>query len=992
MNNNNFPLQEISIKELYMPANECIYEIPIYQRNYAWGYDEIATLIQDVYDKFKMNQDATYFIGTLVSYKKAENVYEIIDGQQRLTTIRIILGFLYSLNNENEILQPILQPLNSRLTFRAREKSDEALKNIPSNTKEHKLKRNSITSIDDGYKFAKAKFEELSEKHFEGYAVSDFVDFVKFFLNKVHIIHYQVPADIDLNHYFEIMNSRGEQLEKHEIVKAMIIAIFSENSAYRQIVNKIWNACSQMKWYVQNVLNVYKINEIDNDAVPKKKSSFAIKIFGDDFNSYTASFFEESEKSELDKLFKNIVIDDLDENKDKLTLDNIIDDDKIKLTESSASSDDFEELSQPTIQPIIDFPNLLLVVLKITKFQEMGEMGDPNVILDDKELLNEFKVYLNDHETNRKRAEKFIINLLKARYFLDNFIVHRNPSDGTDDDNPWSLEKSQRTERRSNKGKIITEVSAVNLCGDSAVQNDLLKLLSMFEVTYSSRQRKNYLFYCLYYLIQNWQWKRPEDTVNQQETAFKKYLRFVNNLATFYFDRFYLDIDKFTYEKNKKDGSIDSSKNYPKNSIDDYVLPEIASLFNEDISTTHSGDDFTTIYGDGQKTASNSSECRLIPLFIFNYLDYKIWKLYCQKARGFDNKNAFYELIGCPDPSSLQGDSRFKNFNDKFNNFNFSNSRKSLEHYLPQTNINNKEYEHYEIVINCLGNYGMIGSRANSSGSNWDPKTKISHYLDKSQKIDPVSVSSLKFLIMMSICDKDEWGELQIQKHQEKMLNILFPGDNEQCLHPNNISLQPQPKCNLKSLRFDKMKDIFSRIKGHLSNRFNASDIKDFDFDGIDKTAQFYFPLKFILKRSGDIVLSLCFEISIEPDDRGFYYGIAIDFLSDTSSDKTIDKGVAGIIQKRKKDIKEIFEDQLWKDYVDDIPKHHVWVWWKRLPSKSEEPDFIKCDNNYKKLFDPQYYEKILSEIFSEVDSNFESIKSRGMPNDLSDVEPERKK
>ena len=982
MNNNNFPLQEISIKELYMPANECIYEIPIYQRNYAWGYDEIATLIQDVYDKFKMNQDATYFIGTLVSYKKAENVYEIIDGQQRLTTIRIILGFLYSLNNENEILQPILQPLNSRLTFRAREKSDEALKNIPSNTKEHKLKRNSITSIDDGYKFAKAKFEELNAKHFDGYAVSDFV---KFFLNKVHIIHYQVPADIDLNHYFEIMNSRGEQLEKHEIVKAMIIAIFSENSAYRQIVNKIWNACSQMKWYVQNVLNVYKINEVDNDADSKKKSSFAIKIFGDDFNSYTASFFEESEKSELDKLFKNIVIDDLDENKDKLTLDNIIDDDKIKLTESSASSDDFEELSQPTIQPIIDFPNLLLVVLKITKFQEMGEMGDPNVILDDKELLNEFKVYLNDHETNRKRAEKFIINLLKARYFLDNFIVHRNPSDGTDDDNPWSLEKSQRTERRSNKGKIITEVSAVNLCGDSAVQNDLLKLLSMFEVTYSSRQRKNYLFYCLYYLIQNWQWKRPEDTVNQQETAFKKYLRFVNNLATFYFDRFYLDIDKFTYEKNKKDGSIDSSKNYPKNSIiDDYVLPEIASLFNGDISTTHSRDDFTTIYGDGQKTASNSSECRLIPLFIFNYLDYKIWKLYCQKARGFDNKNAFYELIGCPDPSSLQGDSRFKNFNDKFNNFNFSNSRKSLEHYLPQTNINNKEYEHYEIVINCLGNYGMIGSRANSSGSNWDPKTKISHYLDKSQKIDPVSVSSLKFLIMMSICDKSGWDEPQIRDHQKKMLNILFPKDNEQCHYPNNISLQSEHKDNYKSLRYDKIKDIFSRIKDHLNGQFNASDIKDFDFECEDRK---YPQLKFNLRTYDDIVLSLCFEAACKRDESAyFYYGIVVEFVSDYSSDNYSYEAVTNKIQKRKKDIQNIYENKSWKKYVSAIPKGHTWVWWKRLPSKSNELNF-NILNNYKKLFESSYYETILSEIFSEVDTNLEFIMDNGIPNDLSEVE-----
>ena len=86
--------------------------------------------------------------------------------------------------------------------------------------------------------------------------------------------------------------------------------------------------------------------------------------------------------------------------------------------------------------------------------------------------------------------------------------------------------------------------------------------------------------------------------------------------------------------------------------------------------------------------------------------------------------------------------------------------------------------------------------------------------------------------------------------------------------------------------------------------------------------------MKFILKRSGDIVLNLCFEISIKPDDPGFYYGIVIDFLSDNSSDKTIDEGVAEIIQERKKDIKKIFEEQLWKDYVDDIPKRHVWVWW----------------------------------------------------------------
>ena len=54
------------------------------------------------------------------------------------------------------------------------------------------------------------------------------MDIYKNYQNKVHIIHYQVPKDIDLNHYFEIMNSRGEQLEKHEIEKARLMSVLKK--------------------------------------------------------------------------------------------------------------------------------------------------------------------------------------------------------------------------------------------------------------------------------------------------------------------------------------------------------------------------------------------------------------------------------------------------------------------------------------------------------------------------------------------------------------------------------------------------------------------------------------------------------------------------------------------------------------------------------------------------------------------------------------------
>lgn len=79
----------------------------------------------------------------------------------------------------------------------------------------------------------------------------------------------------------------------------------------------------------------------------------------------------------------------------------------------------------------------------------------------------------------------------------------------------------------------------------------------------------------------------------------------------------------------------------------------------------------------------------------------------------------------------------------------------------------------------------MIGSEANSSGSNWSPKAKLHHYLDSSGKIKQVSVASIKFMIMMQKCgdnlDKgQEWSFKDIKEHQNKMLEILLPTASNQ--------------------------------------------------------------------------------------------------------------------------------------------------------------------------------------------------------------------
>ena len=189
------PLEERSIYQIYLESEEAKkYVIPVYQRNYAWEEDEITALIKDVYDSCRKNANAPYYIGTLVTYKRGDNEYEVIDGQQRLTTIYIILNALG------------IKDFRNKLTYGARKVSAatiDNLKNYP------QLGEEVDEGIRNGYKFAEKAIDTIvgkSERH----------SFELYFLHLVHIIHYSVPKDVDLNHYFEVMNSRGEQLEARD--------------------------------------------------------------------------------------------------------------------------------------------------------------------------------------------------------------------------------------------------------------------------------------------------------------------------------------------------------------------------------------------------------------------------------------------------------------------------------------------------------------------------------------------------------------------------------------------------------------------------------------------------------------------------------------------------------------------------------------------------------------------------------------------------------
>ena len=668
-------LEECSINDIYFSNRgaSVLYKIPIYQRNYAWEREEINALIKDVYDSL---EKSVYYIGTLVTYKRDENIFEVIDGQQRLTTIYIILKALG------------IETIPNTLTYSARKVSASTIEKMP------KFGEEKDEGISNGFYYAVDALNEIV-----GDKKTDIDAFKNFFLNKVHIIHYRVPKDVDLNHYFEVMNSRGEQLEKHEIVKAKLSEQLIGDEVAMEKFSRIWEACSDMSFYIQQKL-------------PEMTSVFGNTM--DDFVINSFDVFPSSNVALSSSLGMKTISELLNSPIKKTGKDDAVD-----------NNDHF--------LPIIDFPNFLLIVLKITRLKSEDDFDTLSFTLDDKELIKEFeKVNLTP-----EFVKNFAYNLLLAKYYLDNYVIHHVNGVDITFENPWKLQCYYKKDKKAAYLKDLYE-------GNKAQQNEVIQLLSMFEVAFTPKQRKNYLFYCLFHLFNDWD--------------LNNYVEFLRNLADKYFFDVYLDASKL------------NEMNQPKpNSFDETILE--GDELNVELEAVDR--DFNSIYPLGS--------CN-IPLYVFNYMDYKIWKKYAEELRGNKAKKGsrsridFFNALGCSDFEL-----------DVFNNFYFSRTRKSLEHYYPQAKAGD-DMPISSQEINCFGNFAMIGSDANSSGSNWNPIDKKNRYLDT--KSNQVSVASLKFRIMLQICQdnydagiKDdnlkrpfglEWNVDDMVRHQQKMLDIII--------------------------------------------------------------------------------------------------------------------------------------------------------------------------------------------------------------------------
>ncbi|WP_028303182.1 DUF262 domain-containing protein [Oceanospirillum maris] len=235
---------ELALHKLF--SSDYSFEIPDYQRPYSWEEDQANQLFDDLFDAYNSKEDE-YFLGSIVVIKK-ENIAksEVIDGQQRLTTLTILLAELRnSLSADSEfqrgiqsfIMQPgdLLRDIQAQPRLKIRQRDSSFFSTEVQNPLD--LDRPYSPPVNDAQKRIDAN-KKLFIKLLDSKPIEEKKYFTQFIINKCHIVLISSDNYESAYRIFSIMNSRGLDLTLADILKSELIG--NIESHYRDEYTNRW--------------------------------------------------------------------------------------------------------------------------------------------------------------------------------------------------------------------------------------------------------------------------------------------------------------------------------------------------------------------------------------------------------------------------------------------------------------------------------------------------------------------------------------------------------------------------------------------------------------------------------------------------------------------------------------------------------------------------------------------------------------------------------
>ncbi len=234
-------------------SSEFEYIIPSYQRPYAWTVDQAAELFDDLKAFYEEEDEEGYFLGSIVLIKSEGNSHsEVIDGQQRLTTLTILFATLACAHGgaiKDELKSYIVEPgkkvekIQPRPRLALRERDRAFFKKY---VQEFALDQ--LAELDESSLNNESQANILrNSKHFqkviaETFPTSDdLIEFATFLTTRCYLIAVSTPNETSAFRVFSVMNSRGLDLQPTDIIKADVIGKL-KSEADRQLYNDKWEA------------------------------------------------------------------------------------------------------------------------------------------------------------------------------------------------------------------------------------------------------------------------------------------------------------------------------------------------------------------------------------------------------------------------------------------------------------------------------------------------------------------------------------------------------------------------------------------------------------------------------------------------------------------------------------------------------------------------------------------------------------------------------
>lgn len=390
--------------------NKIAFEIPSYQRPYVWGGEGVLKLLQDIEQAYIAGEHQ-YYIGTVLcsqlpkqANKDALVSFELIDGQQRMTTLMLIAIAFKKANVDCELANVAILAHFPRVTFSIREMvqgllcswTDLEFTHKPSDEDIHK---NEYTKhLAEALNTTTSFIKEIRNDSKKGEA--HLVNFAKYFYQQVRWVNNIIPAGTDLNKLFATMNTSGVQLEQYDILKSKLLGKLSKN---RHEYDGLWQVCENLNNYFErNVRRVFtasswkEIQDVD-----------------------LASF----DKTKFKLVDNNMPQDGFDKGSESvrgLTLEEIISDESLlEKPEPKGTTGSSDEADEVFCRSIISFPLLLIHAFRIYNAQSDNEDIESRV---NGERLNQvFEKFI----INASEAEviKFLDCLWQVRYQFDKWVV-----------------------------------------------------------------------------------------------------------------------------------------------------------------------------------------------------------------------------------------------------------------------------------------------------------------------------------------------------------------------------------------------------------------------------------------------------------------------------------------------------------------------------------------------------------------------------------------